>query len=197
MNYQKLVNKENILSKSYRPKNLVKIEPKVRGNVNPNRKVLVEKKTLDSWNSLVSDARIKGYFFYISSAYRSYAYQDKILKYYIEKEGIDKAFKRVAIPGTSEHQTGLAFDYFFIREDKNHYDMEEDDPEYIWIKNNAHKYGFIIRYPKDKVDVTGYNYEPWHLRYVGDIATYMYDNNITLEEYVLEKGKEKVLQLTK
>jgi len=195
MNYQKLVNKDNRLNKNYRPKNLIQIEPKVKGNINPNRKIWVEKKTLESWNVLVKDAKKLGFEFYISSCYRSYTYQEKVLKYYIEKEGIDAALNRVAMPGTSEHQTGLALDYFFIRDKENHYDMEEDDEEYIWIKNNAHKYGFIIRYPKGKEDITGFNYEPWHLRYVGDVATYLYDNSLTLEEYVLKE--QKILMLTK
>lgn len=195
MKYQKLVNKDNRLSKTYRPKNLIKIEPKVKGSVNPNRKILVEKQTLENWNLLVEDAKKVGFEFHISSCYRSYAYQEKVLKYYIEKEGVDEAFKRVALPGTSEHQTGLAFDYFFIRDGKNHYDILEDDPEYKWIQNNAHKYGFIIRYPKGKEDITGYAYEPWHLRYVGEIATYLYENDLTLEEYTNVKVKKLVKEL--
>ena len=56
-------------------------------------------------------------------------------------------------------------------------------PETKWIKDNAHKYGFILRYPKGKEEITGYNYEPWHLRYVGDLAIYLYNNDLTLEEY--------------
>ena len=195
MKYQKLINKENRLSKTYRPKNLVRIEPKVKGSVNPNRKIWVEQKTLECWNALVEDAKKQGLEFYISSCYRSYAYQEKVLKYYIEKEGFEAAIRRVAIPGTSEHQTGLAFDYFFVRGEENHYDMAEDDEEYKWIKNNAHKYGFIIRYPKDKEHITGFNYEPWHLRYVGEIATYLYENDLTLEEYTSKK--QKILALTK
>ncbi|MBQ7136696.1 MAG: M15 family metallopeptidase [Bacilli bacterium] len=193
MNYQKIVNKENRLSKTYRPKNLVKIEPKVKGSINPNRKILVEQETFENWNALVEDAKKQGFEFYISSGYRSYTYQEKVLKHYIEKEGVDAAIRRVAIPGTSEHQTGLAFDYFFVRDEENHYDMLEDDQEYQWIKNNAHKYGFIIRYPRGKENITGFNYEPWHLRYVGGIATYLYENNLTLDEFVLKQQKRLVL----
>lgn len=189
MNYLKLVNKENRLSKTYRPRNLVEIEAKVEGSINPNRKILVEKETLKNWNLLLKDAKKEGFYFYISSCYCSYSYQEKVLKHYIEKEGLDVALSHVAVPGASEHQTGLAFDYFFVRDDKNHYDMLESDPEYIWIKNNAHKYGFIIRYPKDKEKITNYTYEPWHLRYVGSDAKYMYENKMTLEEYIGEKEK--------
>jgi len=194
MKYQKLVNKENRLSKNYRPKNLTRIEPKVSGSVDPNRKIWVEKETVESWNTLVKDAKELGFEFYISSCYRSYVYQEKLLKYYIEKEGIDEALLHVAIPGTSEHQTGLAIDYFFIRDGQNHFEMLEEDPEYKWLQNNAHKYGFIIRYPKGKEDITGFRYEPWHLRYVGDIASYIYENNLTLEEYTSKKEKKLVKQ---
>ena len=194
MKYQKLVNKENRLSKNYRPKDLIRIEPKVSGSVDPNRKIWVEKETLENWNALVKDAKELGFEFYISSCYRSYAYQEKVLKYYIEKEGVDEALAHVATPGTSEHQTGLAIDYFFIRNGENHFEMLEEDLEYKWIQNNAHKYGFIIRYPRGKEDITGFNYEPWHLRYVGDIASYLYESNLTLEEYSLKKEKKLVKQ---
>jgi len=197
MDYQILVNKENILDRTYMPSDLLEIKPKVSGSIDPNRKILLDKKTLENWNNLVSDAKEKGYEFYISSAYRSYDYQDKVLKYYIEKEGVEKALTRVALPGASEHQTGLALDYFFVRDDIYHYDILEHDLEYIWMKNNAYKYGFIIRYPKGKENITGFRYEPWHLRYVGSIATFIHENNIVLEEYVNIKEKTKTLQLTK
>lgn len=189
MNYLKLVNKENRLLPTYRPGNMIKIEPKVKGSINPNRKIWLVDKAWESWCLLVDAAKKEGFDFYISSGYRSYYYQNKVLSYYIEKEGVDVALSHVAPPGASEHQTGLALDYFFIREDKNHYDMEEDDPEYIWIKQNAHKYGFILRYPKDKEEITGYIYEPWHLRYAGEKATHLFESKMTLEEYY---EKEKI-----
>ena len=190
MDYEMIVNKENRLSRDYKPKNLVKIEPKVKGNVDPNRKIYINEEVLELWLLLVEDAKKEGYEFYISSCYRSYDYQRELFDYYLKKEGLFKTLSRVALPGTSEHQTGLAFDYFFVRDEKNHYDMAEDDPEYIWIKENAHKYGFIIRYPRGKEDITGYTYEPWHLRFVGEAANYIHDNNITLEEYVNKKAKK-------
>ena len=86
-------------------------------------------------------------------------------------------------PGTSEHNTGLAFD-FIITNNKNSLKTNYDSDEYFYLENIAYLYGFIIRYPKDKEEITGYNYEPWHLRYVGqELAKYLKKNNLTLEEY--------------
>ncbi len=189
--YSKLVNKDYRLNKNYRPSNMILIEPKVKGNISANRKIWINKETLKKWNLLVEEAKKENYSFAISSCYRSYSYQEKVLKYYIAKEGITEALKHVAIPGTSEHQTSLAIDYFITRENKNYYDINDTMEEYAWIKNNCYKYGFIIRYPKDKEYITGYIYEPWHLRFVGDIASYLYQNNLTLEEYHKEKIKVK------
>ena len=103
----------------------------------------------------------------------------------------DKVEKLVAIPGTSEHQSGLAFDVAFIKKGKYTDDIKEKDPETAWLMENSWKYGFILRYPKwgndhnAKHPVTGYKFEPWHYRYVGkEIAKIMHDENIeTFEEY--------------
>ena len=86
-----------------------------------------------------------------------------------------------ARPGHSEHQTGLAVD---VMGSNNDYDEFEKSIEFSWMKENAHKYGFILRYPKGKENITGFKYEPWHYRYVGLItATRIFKENITLEEY--------------
>ncbi|MDR0918468.1 MAG: M15 family metallopeptidase, partial [Oscillospiraceae bacterium] len=88
----------------------------------------------------------------------------------------------VAKPGFSEHETGFAFDLAVLNGDTR-MDFTGED-EYSWIQENAHKFGFILRYNKDKVGLTGIAYEPWHYRYVGiPHATYMYENNLCLEEY--------------
>ena len=90
----------------------------------------------------------------------------------------------MAIPGSSEHQTGLAFDVAFIRNNEYSLIALETDPEIKWLLKNAYKYGFILRYPKDKENITGYSYEPWHYRFVGiKLAKMLYKNNLTLEEY--------------
>ena len=86
-----------------------------------------------------------------------------------------------AKPGHSEHQTGLAVD---VEGSNNDYDKFESSIEFNWMINNSYKYGFILRYPKGKENITGFKYEPWHYRYVGiELAKYLYKNNLTLEEY--------------
>ena len=88
-------------------------------------------------------------------------------------------------PGSSEHQTGLAIDICVYRDNNCYIEHDIDEMDEIkWIHQNAHKYGFILRYPSDKEDITGYNYESWHLRYVGNIARYLYINKLTMEDYL-------------
>ena len=106
----------------------------------------------------------------------------------------------VAPPGTSEHQTGLAIDFASFQDGKYQEALTEKEIE--WLQNNAHRFGFILRYPKGKESITGYNYEPWHYRYVGDLSYILYNFDITLEEYYLKKEyydshkreKKKVIQ---
>ena len=132
----------------------------------------------------------------VSSAYRSYSYQkglhEKYLKNYMIEHGVSEAEARKQInlfsapAGASEHHTGLCVDVV----DEAHKDSElsqqfEYRPAFEWLSENAHKYGFILRYPKDKIDITTYDYEPWHYRFVGVYAaTYMYENDLTLEEFL-------------
>ena len=99
---------------------------------------------------------------------------------YVANYGVDYANNCSAKPGYSEHQTGLAVD---VMGSNNDYNKFEYTKEFEWMKSNAHLYGFILRYPKGKEHITGYKYEPWHYRYVGDIASTIYNRNITLEEY--------------
>ena len=116
------------------------------------------------------------------STYRSYDYQKKLYKNYVKEKGRKYARECSARPGHSEHQTGLAVD---IASSNLDYDNFAKTKEFKWVKDNAHKYGFILRYPNDKTNITGYKYEPWHYRYVGnDVAKIIYDNNLTLEEYI-------------
>lgn len=112
--------------------------------------------------------------FIINSGYRSYADQQKIFA--SKEEGYAQK------PGCSEHQTGLCFDV--TAENVGGFEKTE---QYAWLYKNAHKYGFIQRYPSNKADITGIKTEPWHYRYVGiEAATYMHNNNLTLEEYLGE-----------
>lgn len=115
----------------------------------------------------------------IISGFRSYNYQEKIYNIYVKEFGEEKTNTFSAKPGHSEHQTGLAID---ICEDSDKFIGTKED---IWLSRNAYKFGFIIRYPKGKEHITGYKYEPWHLRYVGrKHSTKMHCRNLTLEEYV-------------
>ena len=120
----------------------------------------------------------------IISAYRSYDYQEELYEKYLKNEKHSIVDTYSARPGFSEHHTGLAIDIDNTKLDYNKFYLTK---EYIWMNNNAHKYGFILRYPKDKENITGYNYEPWHYRYIGkDIANYIKNNNFTYEEYYYE-----------
>lgn len=114
------------------------------------------------------------------SGYRSYQYQTQLYNNYVNQHGEEEANTFSAKPGFSEHQTGLTFDL----KDFNG-QLVEDPITSQWIKDNCAKYGFILRYPEGKEDITGYIYEPWHLRYVGEeVANQIMNNNTTLEQYL-------------
>lgn len=118
------------------------------------------------------------------SAYRSYARQYTIYATNLATQGIAHTNRYSAAPGRSEHQTGLAIDISCASEGFGLEDTFADTPEGIWVAGNAHRFGFILRYPKDKEHITGYNYEPWHIRYVGtELAGYLYETGLTLDEY--------------
>lgn len=114
------------------------------------------------------------------SGYRSYQYQTQLYNNYVNLHGEEEANTFSAKPGFSEHQTGLTFDL----KDFNG-QLVEDPITSQWIKDNCAQYGFIVRYPEGKEDITGYIYEPWHLRYVGEeVANQIMNNNTTLEQYL-------------
>ena len=118
------------------------------------------------------------------SAYRSYARQYTIYATNLAVYGIPHTNRYSAAPGRSEHQTGLSIDISCASEGFALEDTFADTPEGIWVAENAHRFGFIMRYPKDKEDITGYNYEPWHIRYVGtELADSLHTTGLTLEEY--------------
>lgn len=137
--------------------------------------------TLSAFRELQADARVLGLSLVANSGYRSYFDQRYIYNNYVATDGQANADTYSARAGHSEHQTGLAFDLNSITIDF------ADTEEGKWVFNNCYRYGFIIRYPKGKESITGYMYEPWHLRYVGkELATSLYNqgNWITLEEYL-------------
>ncbi len=180
-----IVNKYNSLSRDYVPEDLKKID----SSFSNGEKYMVSY-AADAFEKMASDALSQGYNILAMSTYRSYDYQNSLYNNYVSKDGQSEADTYSARAGYSEHQTGLAADVY--NKEKSYTDFE-DTREFGWMQENAHKYGFILRYPKDKVDETGYMYEPWHYRYVGEeIASYIWKNNITYEEYFVKfiEGKK-------
>ena len=140
----------------------------------------LDKTLMSAWNTMLKDATAKGLNIYIASGYRSYNYQVNVYNRYVKSDGAAVADTYSSRPGNSEHQTGLCFDLNTI-EDSFQYTNEGE-----WVNDNCYKYGFCIRFPKGKDSATGYQYESWHLRYVGvDLATKLYNNGdwLSLEEY--------------
>lgn len=171
-----LVNKNNKLPNDFVPQNLEIIDIKYS---NENKQIVRVAK--EKFEQLSNDANTLGYKIIAVSTYRDYGYQKKLYEQYVIDKGKDYADKCSARPGHSEHQTGLAID---VMGSNNDYDEFESSNEFEWMRDNAHRYGFILRYPKDKIKITGFKYEPWHYRYVGEaVAKIVYDNELTLEEY--------------
>lgn len=174
-----LVNENYGLSKDYKPKELVIPDILFTSDISREEKH-VDKRIVEDLENLINSARKEGIILLGNSGYRSYETQNKIYKKRVKSEGEEMAEAYVAKPGFSEHQTGLAID---ITNEENF--LTQGSREAIWLEENCHKFGFIIRYPYGKEDITGIAYEPWHIRYVGkEAAKYIYENNITLEEYL-------------
>ena len=146
--------------------------------------VMLDYRIIDAMQAFVDDARNQGLSVVMSSGYRDYYTQTSLFEAKVAEYGEEEAATIVAPPGTSEHQTGLAAD---ITDDYYDYMNEslENTELYKWMSTHCHEYGFIVRFPKGKEDITGIIYEPWHYRYVGvEAATYIMDNNLTLEEFI-------------
>ena len=131
-----------------------------------------------AFDEMAEDAAKEGLSLYIASGYRSYSYQAGLYDRYVARDGKEAADTYSARPGHSEHQTGLAFDLNSIS-----MDFAETE-EGLWVAEHCYEYGFIIRYPSGKENVTGYQYEPWHIRYLGvELATKVWKSGLCLEEY--------------
>ena len=171
-----LVNKYNYLPDNYKPSDLVYVDG-AYGNKVPFREILK-----DAFIKLQEAAKKEVNINLMpTTAFRNQSFQTTLYNNYVAADGKDKADTYSARPGYSEHQTGLAIDL------KNTAltSVRLTDENFEWLNNNAYKYGFIIRFPKEKEYITGYQFENWHIRYVGnDIAKIIHDNNLTLEEYV-------------
>ncbi|QGH35741.1 D-alanyl-D-alanine carboxypeptidase family protein [Gracilibacillus salitolerans] len=178
-----VVNKQRKLPDGFEPDDLVEADvPYHAAEGDPKR--LLRKVAADALDALFVAAKEDDLDLVAVSGYRSYDRQKQIYESNVATNGQAHADKFSAKPGTSEHQTGLAMDVasaalVAVLEQSF---IETDEGQ--WLEDHAHEHGFIIRYPEGKEDITGYSYEPWHLRYVGkEIATEIYQAQITLEEY--------------
>ena len=175
-----LVNKYNYLTEDYIPENL---EPIDIAYARSGMQLVREAK--EAFETLSEDAKKEGKNIIAMSSYRSYDYQVNLYDNYVATDGKEAADTYSARAGYSEHQTGLAVDVY---NKALPYTSFEETEEFNWMQENAYKYGFILRFPKDKVNITGYQYESWHYRYVGkEAAKYIHDHDLTLEEYYVKK----------
>lgn len=177
-NIEVLVNKYHKLSKNYEPNDLEMISSKYgTGSLKKEAKIAFEE--------MCEAAKKENITIYSGSAYRSYDYQLNLYNRYAAQDGdptITDTYSARA--GHSEHQTGLAID---IMNSKWDY-INKTDKEFTWLINNSYKYGFILRYPENKENITGYMYEPWHYRYLGiELATEIINKNLTYDEYIAKK----------
>ena len=198
--YLLLVNKQNPLGEDFVPSDLLELDEKYCGHQNTNRRKMnvcaakaFEAFLREAWSCACD-------YLCGTSGYRSYADQKILYNGYVSDEMYERGISREeaekivlgysAYPGTSEHQSGLCMDMVDYRYGKLENDYKggnyfTDEATFKWLYNNAWKFGFILRYPEDKTDVTGYDYESWHFRFVGRYhAQRMYAQNLTLEEYL-------------
>ena len=168
-----LVNDENHLSKNYVPEGLVNLYEQRHSFRLASSDIYLARECYEAMERMFAAAEAENMNgFIVTSGYRTYARQAEI---FAQSEP-----GKAQEPGASEHQTGLAFD---VTAETN--GGFESTPQYGWLMNHAHKYGFIQRYPANKVEETGISYEPWHYRYVGtEAAAIIRKKNITLEEFV-------------
>ena len=174
----------------------------VKPDVTPTRESVAENiymrpEAASALEALLEGAAEAGLTLYATSGYRSYSTQKAIFDRKAAERGEQAANRSVAKPGYSEHQTGLAMD--IEGETTLGTGLTEafgESPEGIWVAEHCHEYGFIIRYPKDKTNITGYIYEPWHIRYVGvEAATEITELGVTFEEYILMVRGDRIEEL--
>ncbi|WP_405080284.1 D-alanyl-D-alanine carboxypeptidase family protein [Paenibacillus chitinolyticus] len=179
-----LVNKQFKLPDTYKPSDLV--YPDVNFVFAEKiEKRMMRKEAAGALENMFAAAKKDGTPLAGVSAYRSHSTQTTLFNRYVQKDGEAAAKKYSAVPGHSEHETGLAIDVTGSTGKCAAEDCFGGTPEAKWLEDHAHEYGFIIRYPKGKESVTGYQYEPWHLRYVGtQMAKDIKTKNTTMEEYL-------------
>lgn len=172
-----LVNKYNYLDSNYIPDDLVDVT-----GIYARDSAKLVNVAYDNFKKMADDARNENLTIKITTGYRSYWFQSTLYNNYVNMDGIEKADTYSARPGFSEHQLGYSCD--ITNKENISFENFKNTPEYTWLQENAYKYGFIQRYPEEKEYITGFIFESWHYRYVGyDMAKYIYENNITYEEY--------------
>lgn len=182
-----LANKNHKLDKGYVPKNLTL--PKVKFTSSADDLVKkMEKDAAVALEKMFEAAKQDGITLLGVSGYRSYAIQNNLYNSNVKRQGKSHADRYSAQPGASEHQTGLAMD-MLSTEYSSLNEGFENTKAFKWLEDNAYKYGYILRYPKGKENITGYAYEPWHYRYVGiEVSEKITKNKLTLEEYLSENN---------
>lgn len=186
-----LVNRDKILNENYNA-NLRSI---------CNGRLQASEKIYSDLVEMLSDAGKAGYSYLIASAYRSRQRQQELVdedvnafvqKGMTKEQALEKTYEETNPAGHSEHETGLALD-ILCSNNMNMDISQEKEEANIWLQEHCCEYGFILRYPKDKVDITKINYEPWHFRYVGkEAAEFMKEHDMVLEEFydILEKDEK-------
>ena len=204
MNYEILVNKTHRIEDDYFKNiivpSIIEVDPSKNNETVykifgiKENKTYLEKKTADQYKKMKEYAEQNGIILGITSGYLSFKQQEAKYNYFLEKKGIEFAKKSACLPGYSEHNTGLAMDCDIFR--NGHWmgiALDKDgniNEDTAWLHTILHKFGFILRYPKGKESITEMKFEPWHIRYVGEeLAKYLYNNKLTLEEYYEEKEK--------
>lgn len=180
---QAVVNKEYGLPEDYKPEDLV--VPNVPFSFSGTlEKSYLRKEAAEALEKLFDIAKKEGIQLNAVSGFRSYDYQKNLYANNVKRKGQEHTDRFSAKPGHSEHQTGLTMDVS-SKSANNELELTfANTKEGKWLKENAYRAGFIIRYPKGKESITGYAYEPWHIRYVGDIAESIYNKKLTLEEFM-------------
>ncbi|WP_075313398.1 M15 family metallopeptidase [Bacillus wiedmannii] len=183
---QAVVNKEYGLPEDYMPEDLVvpNVPFSFSGTVEKSH---LRKEAAEALEKLFLLAKQDGIQLNAVSGFRSYEYQKGLYANNVKKKGQEHTDRFSAKPGHSEHQTGLTMDVS-SKNANNELELAfANTKEGKWLRDNAQRAGFIIRYPKGKENITGYAYEPWHIRYVGDIAENIYKEKLTLEEYMNQR----------
>ena len=171
-----LVNKYHSLPDKYAPNDLVDVSSQYGYGQNK-----IRKEVLEAFKTMFESAKNDKITLIINSGYRDYNYQKSLYDEYKNNKGEQYADGYAARPNFSEHQSGLALDIITYGASGTTF---ENTDAFKWLTNNADKYGFILRYPKGKEDITGYSYESWHWRYIGkDLATKVKNSNLTFDEY--------------